>query len=212
MKYSRVVPEPTVRRLAIYYRFLSNLFANGYTNITSSELGEKLGIPPTQIRKDLSYFGEFGRKGVGYNVSELISSLGKILGINQNRKAVLVGAGNLGRALVNYQNFKKIGLQITNVFDNDLFVIGNYIGSIRVQSMKELAKTVQQEEIKIGIITVSPNAAQQVTNQLIKAGIEAIWNFTTLKLQVPDHILVHDEDLSTGISTLIHYFSFSSNS
>lgn len=212
MKYSRVVPEPTVRRLAIYYRFLSNLFANGYTNITSSELGEKLGIPPTQIRKDLSYFGEFGRKGVGYNVSELVSSLRKILGINQNRKAVLVGAGNLGRALVNYQNFKKIGLQITNVFDNDLFVIGNYIGSIRVQSMKELAKTVQQEEIKIGIITVSPNAAQQVINQLIKAGIEAIWNFTTLKLQVPDHILVHDEDLSTGISTLIHYFSFSSNS
>lgn len=175
MKRSDYIPKATIERLPLYYRCLEKISAYEEDEVVSSrELGERLGIPPTQVRKDLSYYGEFGRRGVGYHVEDLKKSLAKILGINKTWPAVLVGAGNLGRALVNYEGFQKMGLQITDVIDSDLDKIGNKVGDITVRSSKDLEEIVKTRQIKIGIIAVPASAAQDVTDLLIAAGIKSI--------------------------------------
>jgi redox-sensing transcriptional repressor len=179
--------------------------------VSSKELGGKLGIPSTQVRKDLSYYGEFGRRGVGYDVSGLKKSIGKILGVNRIWPAVLVGAGNLGRALVNYEGFVKMGLKITSVLDADLVKIGNKIGEITVESMKELDTIIKEGNIEIGIIAVPASAAQEVANQLVEAGIKSIWNFAPTRLLVPDEVIVRNEDLAVGIVSLIYHLSWDKN-
>ncbi|MGB4492455.1 MAG: redox-sensing transcriptional repressor Rex [Halanaerobiales bacterium] len=206
MKRSNYIPKATIERLPLYYRCLEKLSAYEQDEVVSSrELGERLGIPPTQVRKDLSYYGEFGRRGVGYDIEDLKKSLAKILGINKTWPAVLVGAGNLGRALVNYEGFQKMGLQITDVIDADLDKIGNNVGEITVRSTKDLAEIVKNKQVKIGIIAVPVNAAQEVTDLLIAAGIKSIWNFAPTRLVVPEGILVRNEDLSVGIVSLIYH-------
>lgn len=209
MKRSNYIPKATIERLPLYYRCLEKLSAYEQDEVVSSrELGERLGIPPTQVRKDLSYYGEFGRRGVGYDIEDLKKSLAKILGINKTWPAVLVGAGNLGRALVNYEGFQKMGLQITDVIDADLDKIGNNVGEITVRSTKDLAEIVKNKQVKIGIIAVPVNAAQEVTDLLIAAGIKSIWNFAPTRLVVPEGILVRNEDLSVGIVSLIYHLSW----
>ncbi len=209
MKFAKPVPEPTIKRLAVYYRLLKKLSIQDEVKmICSKEIGNRLGITPTQIRKDISYFGEFGKKGIGYNVEELAYNIGKILGINKKRRAVLVGAGNLGRALVNYNNFDKIGITITHVFDIDLNKIGNKVGLITVQNSKKMPEVIKENEINIGIITVPHKSAQEVTDQLVNEGIKGIWNFAPVRLVVPGEVYVRDEDLSVGITSLIHYLNF----
>ena len=209
MKRSDYIPKATIERLPLYYRCLEKLSAYEQDEVVSSrELGERLGIPPTQVRKDLSYYGEFGRRGVGYDIEDLKKSLAKILGINKTWPAVLVGAGNLGRALVNYEGFQKMGLQITDVIDADLDKIGNNVGEITVRSTKDLAEIVKNKQVKIGIIAVPVNAAQEVTDLLIAAGIKSIWNFAPTRLVVPEGILVRNEDLSVGIVSLIYHLSW----
>lgn len=209
MKRSDYIPKATIERLPLYYRCLEKLSAYEQDEVVSSrELGERLGIPPTQVRKDLSYYGEFGRRGVGYHVENLKKSLAKILGINKTWPAVLVGAGNLGRALVNYEGFQKMGLQITDVIDSDLDKIGNMVGDITVRSTKDLEDIVKTKQVKIGIIAVPVNAAQDVTDLLIAAGIKSIWNFAPTRLVVPEGIMVRNEDLSVGIVSLIYHLSW----
>lgn len=209
MKRSDYIPKATIERLPLYYRCLERLSAYERDEVVSSrELGERLGIPPTQVRKDLSYYGEFGRRGVGYDVEDLKKSLAKILGINKTWPAVLVGAGNLGRALVNYEGFQKMGLQITDVIDADLDKIGNKVGDITVRSTKELEEIVKEKQVKIGIIAVPASAAQGVTDLLIAAGIKSIWNFAPTRLVVPEDIIVRNEDLSVGIVSLIYHLSW----
>ncbi len=209
MKDHSSIPKATIERLPLYYRCLDKLATFEDVEVVSSkELGGKLGIPSTQVRKDLSYYGEFGRRGVGYDVTQLKKSVGKILGVNKDWPAVLVGAGNLGRALVNYSGFHKMGLVIAAVMDADLSKIGNKVGSITVQSMKKLEEVVEEDDIKLGIITVPANAAQQVADQLIEAGIRSIWNFAPTRLYVPKDIVVRNEDLAVGIVSLIYHLSW----
>lgn len=209
MKRSDYIPKATIERLPLYYRCLEKISAYEEDEVVSSrELGERLGIPPTQVRKDLSYYGEFGRRGVGYHVEDLKKSLAKILGINKTWPAVLVGAGNLGRALVNYEGFQKMGLQITDVIDSDLDKIGNKVGDITVRSSKDLKEIVKTRQIKIGIIAVPASAAQDVTDLLIAAGIKSIWNFAPTRLVVPEGIIVRNEDLSVGITSLIYHLTW----
>lgn len=209
MKRSDYIPKATIERLPLYYRCLEKISAYEEDEVVSSrELGEHLGIPPTQVRKDLSYYGEFGRRGVGYHVEDLKKSLAKILGINKTWPAVLVGAGNLGRALVNYEGFQKMGLQITDVIDSDLDKIGNKVGDITVRSSKDLEEIVKTRQIKIGIIAVPASAAQDVTDLLIAAGIKSIWNFAPIRLVVPEGIIVRNEDLSVGITSLIYHLTW----
>ncbi|MFW6237919.1 MAG: redox-sensing transcriptional repressor Rex [Halanaerobiales bacterium] len=209
MKERNTIPKATIERLPLYYRCLDKLSTFENVDVISSKaLGGRLGIPSTQVRKDLSYYGEFGRRGVGYDVNSLKRSVAKILGIDKTRSAVIVGAGNLGRALVNYEGFNKMGLEIKSVFDNDLNKIGNRVGSIKVKSMKEFEDVLSEEDIKLGIITVPATAAQRVAEKLVNAGVKAIWNFAPTRLKLPEEITVRNEDLAVGIVSLIYHLNW----
>ncbi|MFW5972215.1 MAG: redox-sensing transcriptional repressor Rex [Bacillota bacterium] len=209
MKDRSYIPKATVERLPLYYRCLDRMSNFEEVDVVSSkELGGKLGIPSTQVRKDLSYYGEFGRRGVGYDVNTLRKSIAKILGVNKIWPAVLVGAGNLGRALVNYEGFNKMGLEITNVLDNDLDKIGNKVGNIPVDSVKDMEQIVNERNIKIGIVAVPARAAQMVAEEMVFVGIKSIWNFAPTRLLVPEGILVRNEDLAVGIASLIYHLSW----
>ncbi|MGM0420585.1 MAG: redox-sensing transcriptional repressor Rex [Bacillota bacterium] len=209
MKNIESIPKATIERLPLYYRCLDKLANYEDVEVVSSkDLGGRLGIPPTQVRKDLSYYGEFGRRGVGYDVYDLKRSVGKILGVDAIWPTVLIGAGNLGRALVNYNGFKKMGMELTAVFDADLSKIGNQISGFEVKSVKRLEEVIAENNVRLGIITVPPNAAQEVADNLVEAGIKAIWNFAPTRLYVPDEITVRNEDLSIGIVSLIYHLSW----
>ncbi|NLM96053.1 MAG: redox-sensing transcriptional repressor Rex [Halanaerobiaceae bacterium] len=202
MKGRNYIPKATIERLPLYYRCLDRLSSYEDIDVISSkELGGKLGIPSTQVRKDLSYYGEFGRRGVGYDVDGLKRSIARILGINKLWSAALVGAGNLGTALVNYGRSSSMALKITNVFHADPGKIGNKLGDIIVQSMKEIKETVKNDNINIGIVTVPASEAQKVTEELVEAGIRSIWNFSPIRLIVPEEVMVRNEDLSVGIAS-----------
>jgi len=203
------IPKATIERLPLYYRCLDKMDTFEEIEVVSSkDLGGKLDIPSTQVRKDLSYYGEFGRRGVGYNVNELKKSVGKILGVDRIWPAVLVGAGNLGRALVNYKSFAMMGFEIRHVLDNDLDKIGNSINDRKVKSTQEIDKIVKEDNIKLGVIAVPTEAAQYVADQMVEAGIKAIWNFAPTRLYVPDEIEVKNEDLAVGIVSLIYHLSW----
>jgi redox-sensing transcriptional repressor len=209
MKDRDSIPAATIERLPLYYRCLDKLSMFEETEVVSSkDLGGRLDIPSTQVRKDLSYYGEFGRRGVGYNVKELKKSIGKILGVDKKWPAVLIGAGNLGRALINYGGFSKMGLKITDIFDNDLNKIGNRVGTIKVKSINNLEETINDKDINLGIVTVPADSAQEVVDKLVDYGIKAIWNFSPTRLYVPDDIFVRNEDLAVGIVSLIYHLSW----
>jgi redox-sensing transcriptional repressor len=209
MKDRDSIPAATIERLPLYYRCLDKVSTFEETEVVSSkDLGGRLGIPSTQVRKDLSYYGEFGRRGVGYNVKDLKKSIGKILGVDKKWPAVLVGAGNLGRALINYAGFGKMGLEITDIFDNDLNKIGNRVGTIKVKSTNKLEETIKEKNINLAIVTVPADPAQEVVDDLIDYGIKAIWNFSPTRLYVPDDVFVRNEDLAVGIVSLIYHLSW----
>jgi redox-sensing transcriptional repressor len=209
MKDRDKIPRATIERLPLYYRCLDKMDTFEDVDVVSSkDLGGKLDIPSTQVRKDLSYYGEFGRRGVGYNVNDLKRSVGKILGVDRTWKSILVGAGNLGRALVNYGSFSMMGLEISYVFDNDLDKIGNLINDKEVESIQDLKTIVEKEDIKLGIISVPANAAQEVADLMVDAGIKAIWNFAPTRLYVPEDVSVKNEDLAVGIVSLIYHLSW----
>ena len=209
MKDRDAIPRATIERLPLYYRCLDKLDTFEDVEVVSSkDLGGRLGIPPTLVRKDISYYGEFGRRGVGYDVYDLKKSVGNILGVDKVWPAILVGAGNLGRALVNYDGFAKMGLEIVSVLDADLDKIGNRIGSLEVKSTKHLTEVIQEEDIHLGILTVPSEAAQNVADELVEAGVKAIWNFAPTRLYVPDDVTVRNEDLAIGIVSLIYHLSW----
>ncbi len=209
MKDRENIPKATIERLPLYYRCLDKMDTFEEVEVVSSkDLGGKLDIPSTQVRKDLSYYGEFGRRGVGYNVNDLKKSVGKILGVDRIWPAVLVGAGNLGRALVNYRSFAMMGFEISHVLDNDLDKIGNVINERQVESVQDIEKIVAENEIKLGVIAVPSSAAQEVAEQMVEAGIKAIWNFAPTRLYVPNEIEVKNEDLAVGIVSLIYHLSW----
>lgn len=209
MKRRDSIPRATVERLPLYYRCLDKMETFEHLDVVSSkDLGGKLGIPSTQVRKDLSYYGEFGRRGVGYDVSDLKRSVGKILGVDRLWPAVLIGAGNLGRALVGYEGFTKMGLKIVEVLDADLSKIGNRVGNIIVKSIKDMEKVVEENNIEIGIMTVPAASAQDVADKMVNAGIRSIWNFAPHRLNLPENIVVRNEDLAVGIVSLIYHLSW----
>jgi redox-sensing transcriptional repressor len=203
------IPKATIERLPLYYRCLDKMDTFEDIDVVSSkDLGGKLDIPSTQVRKDLSYYGEFGRRGVGYNVNELKKSVGKILGVDRMWPAILVGAGNLGHALVNYKSFSMMGFEIACVLDNDPAKIGNMINGKKVQDIKNIDKIVAETDIKLGVIAVPTDAAQVVADEMIDSGIKAIWNFAPTRLRVPPEIEVKNEDLAVGIVSLIYHLSW----
>ncbi|MCF8010015.1 MAG: redox-sensing transcriptional repressor Rex [Clostridiales bacterium] len=196
------VPEATVTRLSLYSRFLERLDKMGVTTISSGEIAEGVGVSPAQVRKDLAYFGEFGTRGVGYNVNDLKKYTLKILGLDHPWSLVLVGAGNLGFALCTYKSFNVRGFTIKGTFDNDQSKIGKNIGELEVLPIERFEEKVKEYDARIGIIAVPPKAAQEIADLMVDTGLEAILNFAPVALNIPDHIEIRNVDLSVKLEVL----------
>ncbi|MBO2943143.1 redox-sensing transcriptional repressor Rex [Paenibacillus sp. F411] len=199
------ISEAVVRRLPVYLRYLNELHKREVATVSSQELGQRLDLNPAQIRKDLAYFGDFGRKGIGYDVIYLIEKIRQILKLDQQINVVLVGAGNLGHALSNYNAFLKDNMKIVAVFDAHTAKVGTRINNLTVLPMEELSDTIQKLSIRIGIITVPDIEAQNVADMLVAAGIEAILNFAPVILKAPSHIRIHTADFTTDLQSLAYY-------
>lgn len=199
------ISEAVVRRLPIYLRFLNELSMSNTQTASSQELGEKLDLNPAQIRKDLAYFGDFGRKGVGYNVDYLIEKIRHILKLDKVLNVALVGTGNLGRALCNYNMYIKDNMKITAVFDADVTKRGTVINHLSVRSMDEMTECVRQQDITIGIITVPASEAQNVADQFIDAGIRGILNFAPVVLKATPNVRINNADFTAELLSLAYY-------
>jgi redox-sensing transcriptional repressor len=201
------IPLPSLRRLPAYYRRATEAVVKGVAFVSSEELGQSAGVPGAQVRKDLSYLQEFGRSGVGYNAKLLASRLEEFLGLVNDKEAVLVGAGNLGRALASYPGFARYGLQIVALFDSDPVKIGQSFGGHQVLSVDKLTDLARRLHIQMGIITVPAEAAQGVAEAMLAGGIKVIWNFAPCHLELPEDVLVQNEDLAAQLATLSHHIT-----
>lgn len=196
------IPEPTVRRLSLYLRELRTRLDGGQSTISSKQLGQALGLTDAQVRKDLALFGQFGHPGIGYAVEELIERLRKILGKDRQWNACIVGAGNIGRALMPYGRFRREGFDIVAIFDQDASVVGSVVGDRRVRPLDDLAALVRDRSIRIGIIAVPGEAAQQTADRLIQAGVVGILNFAPRRLEVGDRVSVVNVDFTVALEQL----------
>ena len=185
------IPDVVIRRLPRYLRALTLLDQQGHIVASSQELGKWLGISPAQIRKDLSYFGEFGKQGMGYEVRFLRTQLERILQVDRQWDMVLVGAGDLGHAVVHYEGFKQWGFNIVAIFDNDPQKIGQRVEDLTVRDVKTLSQFVSQRTIKFGIITVPASNAQKVAEALVAGGVQAILSYAPITLSLPPTVRVH---------------------
>ncbi|MBS3872804.1 MAG: redox-sensing transcriptional repressor Rex [Firmicutes bacterium] len=201
------IPRPTIERLPLYLRCLTRLASSGVEVVSSEELGKLLAITSVQIRKDLAYFGEFGRRGVGYDVSSLLAQVSQILGVDRARKLALVGVGHLGQALANYDGFREHGFNISAVFDADPSKIGLTIAGQRVLPVHRIGEMLPQIGVEMAILAVPAHAAQKVTDALVQAGIKAIWNFAPVRLIVPDHVEIRQENMIVGLLALSYYLA-----
>jgi len=206
MKQTKI-SEAVVRRLPIYLQVLHELKSREIGTVSSQDLGNRLDLNPAQIRKDLAYFGDFGRKGIGYEVDYLIDKIRHILKINQTINVALIGAGNLGHALCNYNKYSNDNMQIVAVFDNVENKVGTKINNLTVQPMAQLAKQITDLNIRIGIVTVPASEAQNVANQLIDSGIEGILNFAPTILRAPDSVRIQYADFTKELLSLAYYLN-----
>lgn len=206
------IPKPTVRRLAIYYRCLTKLKDNSIEKTSSKEMADLLGIKASQVRKDLSYFGEFGKRGVGYNVDKLSFKLKEILGLKKNWNVAIVGAGNLGSAIANYAGLEKNGFKITSAFDIDEKKVGKMIvPGVTIQRLNDIEKKIKENKVEIAILTVPVSAAQEVTDKLINCGIKGILNFTPTSISTPEDVSVEDVDFVISLKSLTFEIASSEN-
>ena len=199
------IPDVVIRRLPVYLRYLQQLMSYDVDTVSSQQMGHDLNLNPAQIRKDLSIFGDFGVKGMGYRVSELADKLSKILGLDKEIPIVLVGVGNLGAALCGYNRYQKSATKIVGLFDGHPAKIGQVHGSLEVRPMEELVDFVRQNNIKMAIITVPAAAAQSVCDALVAAGVKAILNFAPVLLNVPEGVRVQNSDVTVELQALAYY-------
>ena len=199
------VPEVVVQRLPVYVRVLSQMESDDIDVTSSEQLGANLRMTPAQIRKDLSYFGRFGRQGRGYNVRHLATQLRRILGLDLVWDAVLVGVGRLGRAVAVYPGFAPQGIHIVAAFDSDPDVVGMPVGNLTVQPLSDLPKTVQARFIKIGVVAVPAAHAQDVIDTLVEAGIKAVLNYAPITPHVPPSVRVRSVDPVLALQSMTYY-------
>ena len=202
-------PEISISRLALYLRFLEDYIKEKgpQSTINSTELAQFLDINPHQIRKDLSYFGKFGERGVGYRTEELRDKIIRILGLSKKWNLCLCGAGNLGSALLAYRGFKQMHLDIVAIFDNSPEKIGKTVQGVKVYSPESISSVAERLNIDIAIIAVPLTSAQKIADNLIKAGVRAILNFAPAKLNVPRNVKLRNVDLSTELINLTYFLS-----
>ncbi len=201
------ISKLVIRRLPRYYRYLSDLKDAGIERISSTALAEKMHVTASQIRHDLNCFGGFGQQGYGYNVKQLHSAIADILGLSKGYKMIIVGAGNLGHALANYQGFVRRGFSVVGMFDIRPEVIGQEIRGIAVQHIDELEAVCQKEKPEIAVLTVSKPHAVEVANRLTGLGIRGIWNFSFMELPAPEGIYVENVHLSDSLMTLSQHIT-----
>lgn len=191
---SEHIPKATIARLAVYLQVLGNLTRDGIEVISSEKLATACNVNPSQIRKDLAYFGEFGVRGVGYYVQSLVSSIKQSLGISRTWNCCLVGVGNLGRALLRHSEFRSNGFHIKAAFDCDPYKIGEVTGGLEVICPRRMKTKLKELDLEIGLITTPPERAQRAANYLIEAGIKGIINFALAQIKAPDNIPVEHVD------------------
>ena len=196
------ISESTVRRLSHYYRVLEEVEAEGKRMISSHRLAEREGITSAQVRKDLSYFGSFGRRGLGYNVAHLREEIRAILGLERRWRVAVVGAGNVGAALIAYRGFEKQGFDVVAVFDRDPARVGSRIGGFTVQDVDALGTVLAREKVDFGVIATPLRAAQEVADALVAAGVRGILNFAPRKLFVPPHVTLRTVDMTMEFESL----------
>ena len=205
MSKSNKISNSVIRRLPRYYRFLGELLKEGTNKISSRELAERMRLTASQIRQDLNCFGGFGQQGYGYNVSELRNEIGSILGVDKQRKTILIGAGNLGKAIALHINFEKYGCRLCGIFDSDESVIGTELGVNKILSVEKLSEFCRQNQPQIAILCIPKAAAAQVCELLINLGVRAFWNFShyDINLEYSD-IVVENVHLGDSILALCY--------
>jgi redox-sensing transcriptional repressor len=201
------IPEGVIERLPLYLNVLIQLRQEGRSTASSARLGELTGVNPAQIRRDLTHFGSFGRRGVGYDVVTLIDRIQRILGSDQTNRLVLVGAGNLGSAIASYDGLRKHGFIVSAVFDADPAKIGSRLGDMIVRDVAELERVVREQGIRIAVIAVPPDASQGVTDRLTAAGIRVILNYTPAIVRVPAGVTLHNTDPVQELLHTLYYLS-----
>lgn len=180
------ISDAVIRRLPRYYRQLNSLYSSGVVRISSHSLGQEMNITASQIRQDFSCFGEFGQQGYGYNVEELRTEIGHILGVDKNHHLIMIGAGNLGHAILQNFPFSQTGFTVGAAFDVSPSVVGTYINGIQIRSMDELDDFIRIHTVDVVALTIPQHVAQEVANRLIALGIRGFWNFTNIELSCSD--------------------------
>lgn len=196
------VSNSVIKRLPRYYRFIGELLKQGIVRISSGELAEKMSLTASQIRQDLNCFGGFGQQGYGYNLTELQAEIGKILGVSQNYKTVLIGAGNLGRAIATHMNFTEHGCRLIGIFDIDPSKAGCKVAGLRVTPVSEMEIFFELEKPQIAILCIPKNAAQELADKLVALGVKAFWNFSHYDIRIT-HKDVVVENVHLGDSIMM---------
>lgn len=196
------ISQAVIRRLPRYYRYLGELLEDSVERISSSELSARMRVTASQIRQDLNNFGGFGQQGYGYNVKHLYDEIGRIMGMNQQHNMIVIGAGNLGQALANYVKFEKMGFVIIGLFDVNPALKGISIRGAKVCMLDEMKEFLQNHRVDIAALTMPKEKAGKVANMLVDLGVNAIWNFAHLDLEVPEHVVVESVHLSDSLMQL----------
>jgi redox-sensing transcriptional repressor len=205
------IPPVVIERLPLYARVLEALAQEGREVVSSQELGQRLGVTPAQIRKDLSYFGRFGKQGRGYNVQTLLSALRQILGLDRQWRMALVGVGRLGRAIVQYEGFAPQGFRIVHAFDADPRIVGQEVNGLTVRDVSELEEVLAREPVEIGIVAVPAVVAQEVIDRLVRAGVRAILNYAPIAARVPRGVQIRRVDPVLALQSMTYYLRQVSN-
>lgn len=199
------IPPVVIDRLPLYARALANLEAQGREVVSSQELGHQLNVTPAQIRKDLSYFGRFGKQGRGYNVRKLLDELRSILGLNRQWKMALIGTGRLGRAIIGYEGFTPQGFRIVETFDSDPGWVGKQINGLTVRSTDDLERVLAENPVDIGIVAVPAETAQDVIDRLVNCGVTAILNYAPVAAHVPPSVNIKRIDPVLALQGMTYY-------
>ena len=204
---TRKISQAVIRRLPRYYRYLGELLEDGVERISSNDLSKRMKLTASQIRQDLNNFGGFGQQGYGYNVKYLHTEIGKILGLENKHNFIIVGAGNLGQALANYSHFENQGFILKGIFDVNPTLRGMSIRDVSVRMMSEMKEFIKENNIEIAVLTIPKECAIDVAKDLVDAGIQAIWNFAHVDLNVPDNVIVESVHLSESLMRLSYNIS-----
>lgn len=207
MEHTESPPDVVIKRLPLYARSLRYLLQEDISSVSSQELGERINVTAAQIRKDLSYFGEFGKQGIGYDVERLLNQIERILGLNQEWPAALVGIGHLGEAIARYEGFRSQGIRIAAMFDSDPHKVGSELTGVTISEDKDIQSLVRELNIRLGIIAVPANRAQEVADHLVAGGARAILSYAPVVLQAPENVWVRYIDPVAVVHSMTYYLA-----